>query len=357
MCQSKRLSGVPAASIRRTRAVTPSTSELLKWRIAPGIVILVVAGAVLWFYLRPPPPAPGVLQASGRVEGDLAAVGSKSGGRVVRMLPREGDSLETGALIAEMQSEQRQAELERAEHLLHTAREQVALARARAVSQRRGLEAAQLAVSQTEENSRVQIGEAEAGLGVARARLRQAEADMRRRTRDRLRYEKLFAEKVIAAETLDDTRSSEEVARAAVEAAREQVAQAKHALNRARVTRTTAAVRSKEAEAIAARLQEAITAVELARARMQTEEANLALARANLQDTRVEAPFEGTVLERLVETGEIVAPGIHMPDERTKLVFAVKLAIRDSEGMLKPGMPVDARIRWQAGSPWEDGMD
>ncbi len=46
-----------------------------------------------------------------------------------------------------------------------------------------------------------------------------------------------------------------------------------------------------------------------------------------------------------------------MPDERTKLVFAIKLAIRDAEGILKPGMPVDARIRWQAGSPWEDGMD
>ena len=184
-------------------------------------MILLVAGAASWFYFRPPPPAPGVLQVGGRVEGDLAAVGSKSGGRVVRILPREGDRLETGDLIAEMQSEQRQAEFERAEHLLHTAREQIALARARVVSQRRELEAAQLAVSQAEENYRAQIGEAEAGLGVARARLRQAEVDMRKSTRDRLRYEQLYAEKMISAESLDDTRSSEEVARTAVEAARE----------------------------------------------------------------------------------------------------------------------------------------
>ena len=111
--------------------MTPSTSQMLKWRIGSGIVILLVAGAASWFYFRPPPPAPGVLQVGGRVEGDLAAVGSKSGGRVVRILPREGDRLESGALIAEMQSEQRQAEFERAVHLLHTAREQVALARAR----------------------------------------------------------------------------------------------------------------------------------------------------------------------------------------------------------------------------------
>jgi membrane fusion protein YbhG len=395
-----------------------SLPQLLKWRIGPAIVILVLAGTASWVYFQPPPPAPGVLQVSGRVEGDIAALGSTSGGRVVRILPREGDRLEAGALIAQMQSEQRQAEFERAEHLLHTAREQIALARDRVASLRRELEAAQLAVTQAGENSLAQIGEAKAGIGVARAHLRQAEAGMRKSTRDRVRYEQLYAEKVIAAENLDDARSSEEVARTAVEAAREQVVRAEQTLNRARATGTTVALRSKTAEAVAGRLQEALTAVELARARMQTEEANLALARANLQDTRVVAPFDGTVLERLVEAGEVIAPGspivtfmdmtkpyvkvyvaerdiakvklgdeariytdgfpdryaeadvarvsqqaeftprdIYMPDERTKLVFAVKLAIRDSEGIFKPGMPVDARIRWQAGSPWEDGMD
>ena len=395
-----------------------SRRRLLEWRIGTAIVILLLAGAASWVYFQPPPPVPGVLEVSGRIEGDIAALGSTSGGRVVRMLAREGDRLETGALIAEMQSEQRQAEFERAQHLLHTAREQITLARDRVISLRRELEAAELAIRQAEESSRAQIGEAEAGVGVARARLSQAEADMRKSTRDRVRFAELYAEKVVAAKTLDDARSNEEIARTAVEAAREQVLRAEQTLNRARATETTVAVRSKAAEAVAARLQEAITEVEAARARMQTEEANLALARANLQDTRVVAPFDGTVLERLVEAGEVIAPGspivtfmdmtkpyvkvyvserdiakvklgdeariytdafpdrygdadvariaqqaeftprdIYMPDERTKLVFAVKLAIRDSAGIFKPGMPVDARIRWQAGSPWEDGMD
>jgi HlyD family secretion protein len=338
-----------------------------------------VAGGGLWFYLQPPPSAQGVLQ---------------------------------------MQSDQRQAELERAEHLLHMAREQITQARARVVSLERELEAGRLAMQQAEENSHAQIGEAQAGLGVARAHLRHAEADLVKSVRDRTRYEQLAVENVISAELLDDARSREEVTESAVEAAREQVSQAEQALNRARTTRTTVALRRKEAEAIAARLQEAVAAIETARARMQTEEAGVALARANLEDTRVVAPFDGTVLERLVETGEILAPGtpivtfmdmenlfakvyvaereiakvklgdpsrlyadgfpdryfdavvdrvsqqaeftprdIHMPDERTKLVFAIKLAIRDAEGILKPGMPVDARIRWRAGSPWEDGMD
>jgi HlyD family secretion protein len=38
-------------------------------------------------------------------------------------------------------------------------------------------------------------------------------------------------------------------------------------------------------------------------------------------------------------------------------VFAVKLAIRDPDGVLKPGMPVDARVRWVPEAPWGDGLD
>jgi multidrug efflux pump subunit AcrA (membrane-fusion protein) len=133
------------------------------------------------------------------VEGDLAAVGSTSGGRVLRVIPREGDKLESGALIAEMQSAQRQAEFERAEHLLHTARAQVTLAAARVVSLEREQEAGQLAVSQADQNSGAQIGEAQAGLGVARAHLRQAETDSKKSARDRARYERLSAEKAISA--------------------------------------------------------------------------------------------------------------------------------------------------------------
>lgn len=390
----------------------------LVWRIAAGFTALLVASLVTWLYLQRKSPDPGVIRVSGRVEGDLAAVASKSGGSVLRIPVGEGDRLDAGAVIAEMQSDQRQAQLERAEHLLHTAREQVTLERARVTSLERELEAKKLAEKQAGESSSAQIGEAEAGLGVARAHLRHAQADLTKASNDLTRYEKLAAENMVSAETLDEARSRKAVAEAAVDAAREQLTQDEQVLNRARATRTTVALRGKEAEANAARLEEAVAAVETARARMQSEEANVALARANLEDTRVVAPFDGTILERLVEPGEIVAPGtpivtfmdmkrlyakvyvaerdiakiklgaparlytdgfpdryfdarvervsqqaeftprdIHMPDERTKLVFAIKLAIQNPEGILKPGMPVDARIRWRTDASWEDGMD
>lgn len=43
---------------------------------------------------------------------------------------------------------------------------------------------------------------------------------------------------------------------------------------------------------------------------------------------------------------------IHMPDERARLVFGVVLAVNNPEGILKPGMPADAWLRWQPDVPW-----
>lgn len=41
-----------------------------------------------------------------------------------------------------------------------------------------------------------------------------------------------------------------------------------------------------------------------------------------------------------------------MPDERARLVFGVVLAVNNPEGILKPGMPADAWLRWQPDALW-----
>ena len=468
----------------------------IRGRWAAGAAGLVLASAALglWLLWRPA-PVPGVLEASGRIEGDQAAVASKVGGKLAQVAAREGDRVEAGGLIAELASDQLAAELKRADHALHTAREQLAQARARLLAVERQAEAAGIAVTLGGEETRARIGEAEAALGAARARLagterqaeeadlavtlaaresrarvgeaeaavaaaratvRQAEADLEKAARDLARYQELSARELIAAQQLDQARAAEAISRATLEAAREQVrraeenlelarasrlgvelrqkaaetaaegvqsarkvaGQAEQTLELARTGRTGVELRRKEAETAAERVREARAAVETLRAQVQTAEASLGLARANLDDARVPAPFGGTVIKKLVETGEVVAAGtplvtlvdlsklyakvyiaegdlgkikvgdparvyadafpkrffdaavsevspqaeftprdIHMKDERVKLVFAVKVAIRNPEGALKPGMPVDARIRWTSAAPWADGLD
>jgi HlyD family secretion protein len=151
----------------------------------------------------------------------------------------------------------------------------------------------------------------------------------------------------------------------------------------------------------------------LARQRAQAE-AQLAEQRSHVADFAVRSPIDGRVLTRTVERGERVEAGtplftlidldrlyvkIYVPEpsigkvalgqearvsvdaypgrafparvsrvsqeaeftpknvetreERVKLVFAVEVALGENPGgVLKPGMPADAVIRWQPDAPW-----
>ncbi|MBI4269821.1 MAG: efflux RND transporter periplasmic adaptor subunit [Candidatus Rokubacteria bacterium] len=379
---------------------------MTRWR-ALGLtgVALSTLALVAWAAWRPTPHDPAVIETSGRIEGDQAAVGAKLGGRIVRLAVREGQRVAGGRTIAELGSEQVRARLAQAEHGVHAARERLEEARARVEVAERRAEAAATAVELAERESRARIGEAEAALGTARARLRQAEADLDNTARDDARSRELFRRELIAAQQADRSRTAWEVARATVDAAGKQAAQAAEAVELARASRVAVEVRRQEARTAAAQVAEARAAVAAAAAEVEAAEAARALARANLADTTVTAPFTGTVLRKLVEPGEVVASGtplvtlvdlarlyakvyvaeaelgrvrlgtparvytdafpgrafdaavaevaeqaeftprdVHMKDERVKLVFAVKLALRNPDGVLKPGMPVDARI-------------
>jgi HlyD family secretion protein len=386
--------------------------------LALGVVALAATAAGVWVARRPAPRGPAVIETSGRVEGDQAAVGAKVGGKIVRLAVRESEGVQGGRTIAELASEQVRAQLAQADHGVHAAQEQLVEARARVAVAERRAEAAAAAVTVAERESRARIGEARATLGAARARLRQAEADLDRAGRDQSRYQQLFERELIAAQQADAVRTGWQVARATVDAARQQVAQADEALELAGASALVIDVRRKEARVALEDASRARAAVAAARAQVEAAEAGRALARANVADTTVAAPFTGVVLERLVEPGEVVAAGaplvtlvdlsklhakvyvaevdlgrvkvgdparvyvdafpgrafgatvaevaqqaeftprdVHMKDERARLVFAVKLAIDNPEGVLKPGMPVDARIRWTPAAPWGDGPE
>lgn len=287
--------------------------------ITLGTVALAALAGVTWRAWRPAPRGPAVIETSGRIEGDQAAVGSKIGGKIVRLAVREGERVGAGAAIVELSSEQVRAELERADHAVHAAREAVGQARARVAAAERRAQAATIAVSLAEHESRARIGEAGAALGAARARVRQAEADLERASKDHARAQELFRKELIAAQRADETTAAWEVARATVDAAGKQVTQAEQALELARASRIAVDVRQREAQTAGEQVVEARAAVATARAEVQAAEATRGLARANVEDTTVAAPFSGTVLEKLVEPGQVVAPG-------TPLVTFVDLA-------------------------------
>ena len=61
--------------------------------------------------------------------------------------------------------------------------------------------------------------------------------------------------------------------------------------------------------------------------------------------------FEARV-ERVDQQAQFTPRDIHMPQERTRMVFGVTLAVDNSDALLKPGMPSDAWILWQPRAGW-----
>ncbi|HXV80409.1 MAG TPA: efflux RND transporter periplasmic adaptor subunit [Candidatus Binatia bacterium] len=380
------------------------------------LVALGLVAAVLWIYWPRSEVASNILEASGRIEGDQVAVGAKVGGRIVRLPVQEGQTLPAGEVIAELSSEQAKAQLEQAEHDVHAAREEVGEAQSRIAVLEQEIKTKETAVELAEKESRARIGEAESAVEAARARLPQAQAERQRAERDFDRSRQLLAKGLIATQEADHASTAFQSAKAEEEVVTKQIAQAEENLKLARTTTLAVELRKRELAQARERLREARAALEAAKARVQTLEARVVQALADVKDTRVVAPFNGTVLQKLVQEGQVVAPGsplvtfvdmsklyvkvyipemeiakvrlgdparvyvdafpkkyfeaavsevsqqaeftprdVHMKDERVKLVFAVKLTLENPQGFLKPGMPADAKIKWKAESAWEDG--
>lgn len=377
----------------------------------------VLCALVFWFLWPRTVITPGFLEASGRVEGDQAVVGAKVGGRIIRLPVQEGQTLPEGKVIAELSSEQVKAQLGEAEHGVHAAREEVAQAETRIAVLEQEIKTRETAVQLADKESRARIGEAETALEAARARLPQAQTERQRAEKDFDRSRQLLAKELIATQEADNARAKFQSARAEEDVARKQIAQAEASLKLARTTIIAVELRKRELAQARERLGEAGAAAEAAKARVQTLEARTAQALADVKDTRVLAPFNGTILQKLVQEGQVVASGsplvtfvdmsklyvkvyipemeiakvrlgnaarvyvdafpekyfeavvsevsqqaeftprdIHMKDERVKLVFAVKLALKNPQGFLKPGMPADAKIQWKEESSWGDSL-
>jgi HlyD family secretion protein len=63
-------------------------------------------------------------------------------------------------------------------------------------------------------------------------------------------------------------------------------------------------------------------------------------------------PFAARV-SRVSQEAEFTPKNVETREERVKLVFAVEVALAENpDGVLKPGMPADAVVRWQPDAPW-----
>ena len=292
------------------------------------------------------------IEASGTIEGTSVQVSSRSSGEILHIDAEEGTRVKRGDTLAVIDHENLDLQLGQAQSGVDLARAQLDLLNNGA----RGEDLAQ-----------------------AREALNQAHENLRSAHEDLQRMENLFNGGAATKQQLDDAQTRDTNAQAQANSADQAV------------KKLESFARPEDVKAAAARLDQAVYAVRL------IEKA--------VQDCTVLSPADGIVTDKLMEEGELAAPGsglfvitnldtvkltIYVPemdlgnirlgdkaritidsrpgapytgtvtyispvaeftprdtqtrDERVKLVYAVKVSIPNPDGIFKPGMPADAAL-------------
>ena len=221
------------------------------------------------------------LQLIGTVDANEVIVSSRIPGRIEALKVDEGDTVQTGQLIATIQSDDLAAARNAAE--------------ATATSQRYLLQQAKDTERQLGGSTSSQVVNAEAQMHAAQASLVQAQAQLEHQNADTSRTVMLAGQGVASQQSRDEAVTSLDAARAAVDTAKQNVAAAAAAL--------------KVAEANTAQAQAQGKAVAATHSEMKNAQALLNQAQVQLGYAQIVSPISGKVNVRAARQGEVVSAG------------------------------------------------
>jgi len=314
------------------------------------------------------PPPSNTLRVSGHVEATETRLAPDAGGRILTFTIREGDRVQVGQQVLTLDPRDMELALERAR-----ADRQQAEANLRLV----------LAGARPED-----IRQAESQVTAAQADVSASQAELAAAEQDLQRFETLLTSNSGSRKQRDDAATRRDVAKDRLAAAESRVRVAEQAL-----ARLQSGARKEE--------------IEVARARVAAADAQIATLDKSLADTVLRSPISGIVTEKLVEAGEVIAPrtpvavvanldeawadvfvpepavprlrlgqpaqlftdaggapiggtvsyispkaeftprNVQTADERSKLVYRIRIAVDNTAGVLKQGMPVEAELALQ----------
>jgi HlyD family secretion protein len=345
-----------------------------------------------------------VIRVSGNIEVTDAEVSFKILGRVEARLVDEGETVQAGQTIARLDSAELAQEV--AARRAEMQAVQAALAELEAGS--RPEEIAQAEASAQQAKARLDemlAGSRPEELSAAEAVLRRAKAEAERARLDAERYAGLYKKEIVSAQQYDLARTAFETALARQREAEEQYKLVKEGPRKEQIEQARAAWLQAQERFVLVKKGPRQETIEQARARLQQAKEGLAVAETRLGYATLTSPLAGVVLSKNVEPGEFVAAGTPIvtvgdlenvwlrayinetdlgrvkvgqqvrvttdtyPDkryegrvsfiaaqaeftpksvqtekERVKLVYRIKVDIRNPNMELKPGMPADAEI-------------
>jgi HlyD family secretion protein len=310
------------------------------------------------------------LRVSGHAEATETRLAAEGGGRILTLTVKEGDRVQPGQVVLTLDTRDVHLAIGRAKAEQAAAEAQLRLVQA-------GARVEDLRQAQS------QIDTARAEVAASRAELQSAEQDLDR-------FETLLKNNSGSRKQRDDAATRRDVARDRVTQSESRVKTAEETLARFR-----AGARPEEIDA--------------SRARVAVVAAQIASLEKGLTDATLTSPIGGLVTEKLVEVGEVIAPrtpamvlvdldhawadvfvpeptvplikigqpasvftdaggpalagtvayispkaeftprNVQTAEERSKLVYRVRINVDNKDGVLKQGMPIEAEIPLQGG--------
>lgn len=293
-----------------------------------------------------------IIEASGNIEATYVTVSSRSSGEILKLLKDEGDIVKEGDTVMIIDHETTELLLKQAEAGVKIAEAQYNL---------------------------LKDGARKEDIQYAEEIMKQADANLKTAEKDKQRFENLFKANSISQKQFEDAASRYDIALAQYNASRENLAKMRNL------------ARPEELKQARSNVDKAIAAADL--------------LRKNIRDAFIQSPISGIITRSFFEKGETVSPmsslfkvadlnvvdliiyvseeelgkiktgqnadihtdtykdktykgkvvfispeaeftpkNIQTKDERTKLVFAVKIRIENPELELKQGMPADAEV-------------
>ncbi len=328
----------------------------------------------------------GLIQANGRIEGDHVTIASKFPGRVQELLVREGATVTQGQVLIRLDSGQTAARVQQARHAAEALEAQVQGAHT-------NLAILNLDVPLAIERADAQVAKAKDTVDKALSVEREARSDAQR-------FRDLADKDEASIQQRDQAVMRWEVAQKEIASSRSALTQAQKELAQTELGWKRIRAKESDVSALASQRDQAYAVLDE--------------AESVLKDLTIMAPTSGTVTTRMVDTGEVVAAGapllelvdldrlylkvyvpevqigklrldlpariftdafpeqpfeatvryiaskaeftpkeVQTPDERVKLIYAVKLYLTaNPDHRLTPGLPADAIIRWRDDVAW-----
>ncbi|NDJ11690.1 MAG: HlyD family secretion protein [Acidobacteriia bacterium] len=384
-------------------ALTPKRNPL---KVLIPLLLVGGSGYGVWkYFVNQPQPPSSVVAMTGRIEGDDAVIAPKVPGRILEIRFREGDVVHAGDVIAVLDDlgakarvDQATAAVNEAEIRRRAAEQQIAIFQEQ-------LQQTELQTDQSRVDAEGRVRQAEADLAGAEAQLVQQEASLRIAAWDRDAYVKLAKAGAVPERQGKLAQATADTQEAVVAAARKRVESARGSLSVAKANLTNPQIRGSQSMGIRKQMLLQQTQIASAAADVVRVRAQLAEVMDSRSNLTITAPFEGTVITRTAEPGEVVQAGTailtlvdlnrvylrgfipqgesgkvrvgqkarvfldsaatkpleaelvridpqatftpentYFRDDRVKQVVGVKLLLKAGGGFAKPGMPADGEV-------------